>query len=115
MIEVNVSGGTMIDIHDDENTIEHILPQNPDASWDIEVFRIDQLVNRLGNLCLLKSGDNRLIGNASYDTKKSVYSESAYQTTRSIPEHYSEWNESTLNSRQKNMAHRATSIWRISI
>lgn len=114
--EIEGSGsGTMIDIDDDEHSIEHILPQNPDESWGIDEYKADQLTNRIGNLCLLKKSSNREIGNASYLIKKEVYAKSAYQTTRSIPEHYPEWNEFSINSRQKHIAKKADSIWRLNL
>ena len=103
----------MLDIHDDENSIEHILPQNPDSQWNFDEYKIDQLVNRLGNLCLLKKSANKSLGNADYETKKTMYTHANYQTTQSIPEHYNEWTESSINSRQLSMAKKATAIWRL--
>lgn len=112
-IEQQKSSMALIDIDDDKNSIEHIMPQNPNKDWEVDEFRIEQLSSRLGNMCLLNNKDNRNIGNMGYDEKKEVYANSKFITTKSIPEHYSQWSENEINSRQRNMAKIATSIWRI--
>ena len=113
MIEQNVEGGLNVDIHDDANSIEHILPQNPGEEWNIDQYKADQYVNRLGNMCLLDQKVNRQIGNLTYSEKKEKYRLSEFATTRKIPEHYNDWNENTILSRQKQMAKRAVNIWRL--
>lgn len=113
MIEQNVEGGLNVDIHDDANSIEHILPQNPGEEWNIDQYKADQYVNRLGNMCLLDQKVNRQIGNLTYSEKKEKYRLSEFVTTRKIPEHYNVWNENTILSRQKQMAKRAVNIWRL--
>lgn len=113
MIEQNVEGGLNVDIHDDANSIEHILPQNPGEEWNIDQYKADQYVNRLGNMCLLDQKVNRQIGNLTYSEKKEKYRLSKFATTRKIPEHYNDWNENTILSRQKQMAKIAVNIWRL--
>ena len=113
MIEQNVEGGLNVDIHDDANSIEHILPQNPGEEWNIDQYKADQYVNRLGNMCLLDQKVNRQIGNLTYSEKKEKYRLSKFATTRKIPEHYNDWNENTILSRQKQMAKRAVNIWKL--
>jgi len=113
MIEQNVEGGLNVDIHDDANSIEHILPQNPGEEWNIDQYKADQYVNRLGNMCLLDQKVNRQIGNLTYSEKKGKYRLSEFASTRKIPEHYNDWNENTILSRQKQMAKRAVYIWKL--
>lgn len=113
MIEQNVEGGLNVDIHDDANSIEHILPQNPGEEWIIDQYKADQYVNRLGNMCLLDQKVNRQIGNLTYSEMKEKYRLSKFATTRKIPEHYNDWNENTILSRQKQMAKRAVNIWKL--
>lgn len=113
MIEQNVEGGLNVDIHDDANSIEHILPQNPGEEWNIDQYKADQYVNRLGNMCLLDQKVNRQIGNLTYSEKKEKYRLSKFATTRKIPEHYNDWDENTILSRQKQMAKRAVNIWKL--
>lgn len=112
-IESQVTGHAMIDLHDDTNSLEHILPQNPNDSWDIDEFRAEQLVNRLGNLCLLEKSINRDLGNKSYSEKSIVYQTSGYATTSHIPLHYQQWTEKTIVSRQQQMAKHAKGIWKL--
>ena len=113
MIEQNVEGGINIDIHDDENSIEHILPQNPGEEWNIDQYKADQYVNRLGNMCLLDQRVNRQIGNLTYSEKNGKYSMSKFASTRNIPDHNNDWDENSILSRQKLMAKKAVNIWRL--
>jgi uncharacterized protein with ParB-like and HNH nuclease domain len=107
------NGGITIDISVDDNSIEHILPENPDENWIIDEFRAELLSPRLGNMCLLEKNKNRDIGNLSYAEKKDTYSSSQFVTTKHIPERYEEWTEQAITSRQKQMAKNAISLWKI--
>lgn len=102
-----------IDCKDEKNSIEHILPQNPNDNWDIDEDKIEIFSIRLGNLCLLEKNLNNNISNEIYEIKKEVLLKSAFATTKSIPQHYSEWNEKSIESRQKQMANIAKSIWKV--
>lgn len=44
---------------DDSVTIEHIYPRNPSEDWDIDDTKMQRLVFRLGNSCLLEKTLNR--------------------------------------------------------
>jgi len=102
------------DAADDSITIEHIMPENPDANWDeIEETIQDRMVYRLGNMTLLNAQDNKNLGNSGYDAKKNIYANSAYGVTRAIAENYHTWDEDKVNSRQEYMAKQAVSLWRI--
>lgn len=98
---------------EDEASIEHILPQNYDASWKIDDEKASHLINRLGNMCLLERKLNRDIQNASFAEKKSVYEHSAYKSARDIWEQYEEWTEDSIIKNQKKMAMAAKSIWKL--
>ena len=102
-----------IDCKDDKNSIEHILPQNPNENWNIDEDKIEVFSIRLGNLCLLEKKLNNNIENEVYEIKKEVFLKSAFATTKSIPQYYSEWNEKSIESRQKQMANIAKSIWKV--
>ncbi|MDR0891694.1 MAG: DUF262 domain-containing HNH endonuclease family protein [Mediterranea sp.] len=106
--------GHPVSIVEESNTIEHILPQMPDEEdWDIAYEKVNRLSSRLGNLCLLEKRLNKEAGNKGYQTKLSIYAKSAFQTTQRIGEHYNEWNETTILSRQQQMALKAKGIWKI--
>jgi uncharacterized protein with ParB-like and HNH nuclease domain len=106
-------GTHKIDISDDNNSIEHILPQNPNEDWEVDEMKAEKLHLRLGNLCLLEKGYNKDLGNSNYDLKKEKYKESQFITTKSIPDHYEYWDENKINSRQRKMAEIAKSIWKV--
>lgn len=102
--EVNIDGNT--------DTIEHILPQNPDETWG-EDYNFDNLIYRMGNLCLLEKVYNNELKNKPYADKVILYNKSAFISTKQISEDYPIWNESTINHRQQKMSNCAKSIWKI--
>jgi hypothetical protein len=106
--------GTPLDFDSDSFTLEHILPENPEAGW--EVFSDDELealVYRIGNLTLLPKGANKDLGNASYAVKRPVYAASSFGITQKIAGDNADWTPERLAARQNWMAHQATAIWRI--
>ena len=106
--------GTALDFDADNFNIEHILPENPEAGW--EVFSDDEveaMVYRVGNLTLLHKGANKDLGNSPYANKKPVYAASTFGITKKIAEDNADWTPERLAARQKGMANQATSIWRI--
>ena len=113
-IEKNVSGVGR-DENDDKFNIEHILPENPDDSWeDIDDTKIDSMTYRLGNMTLLETSNNREASNKSYQEKLMIYSRSSLTMTQNLPKNYTKWNLNSIDSRQKKLANLATSIWKIS-
>ena len=109
----NSVAGTGYDFIGDQNTIEHILPENPSDKWKLSDDIIDRCKHRLGNLCLLEKNNNRNLGNTLYVDKKKFFSESSFKTTKWISEHNDEWDEDRIVHRQKKMANQAKSIWHI--
>jgi hypothetical protein len=99
----------------DPGTIEHILPENPDASWD-QYFPYDdraRYVYRLGNLSILEPSLNRQVGNASFAGKSASYAESSYRLSKDVAESGAEeWTPARLMARQRKMAERAVHLWR---
>lgn len=112
-LEHNVSG---IDLDADSSayTIEHVLPQSPQSGWgDFNDRDFDTFVYRLGNMVLLEAGKNKEIGNKSYSEKQPVLKQSTLQLTRKLAIDNAEWKPERLYAWQKQLAHRATSVWRI--
>ena len=64
-------------------------------------------------MCLLEKSKNRDLENKTYQQKEGVYKQSAFVTTKSIPDDYSEWNSDAINRRQQQMGNCAKSIWKI--
>lgn len=106
-------GSRDVNFNSETDTLEHILPQNPGEEWGDNNYEFDSLIYRLGNLCLLEKAYNRDLENKPYSDKKEVFSQSAFETTKSIPEDYSEWNADAINRRQQQIGNCAKSIWKI--
>lgn len=114
-IERFKGGSRDVQMNSETDTLEHILPQNPDKEWGDDNYGFDALIYRLGNLCLLEKGYNKDLQNKSYDEKKKVYVESSFVTTSTIAEEYPIWNAETISQRQQHMAACAVSIWKLFI
>lgn len=98
-------------------TVEHILPENPSDAWFDAFTRneLERYTDRIGNYTLLERKMNtRLAGNAPFNEKKDVYSQSIYAITRELV-NQEEWSPATITERQKYMAKLAKTIWRMEI
>ncbi|RDB03980.1 DUF262 domain-containing protein [Runella aurantiaca] len=107
-------GGNEIDLNDKSVTIEHILPEKPTDEW-IEAFHntdTSQYIYRIGNLTLLKTNTNNTVGRKLFGDKYSEYKKSDFKLTNSHLE-YDKWDASTISSRQRDMATKVISIWKI--
>jgi uncharacterized protein with ParB-like and HNH nuclease domain len=113
-LENNFMQGGDRDYELDPATIEHILPENAGADWDQDFPQTVQpnYVYRLGNYTLLEDHLNRDCATLLFDQKKPFYARSQYEMAKAI--NYNDWNPTTLDARQNELARRATSIWRIS-
>lgn len=107
--------GSSFDVESASITLEHVLPEHPEDGWSqFDDALHERAVYRLGNLALLNAASNREIGNASYLTKREVYRQSEFATTRKIAEDYDDWTIEKIQSRQAWMAKQATAIWQVS-
>ena len=107
--------GRVVDTDTDPGTVEHILPENPDASWEdmIPAEHWADWVYRLGNLTLLESNFNRDIGNGAYPRKAAAYRGSSYRVAVEVVDSApDEWTTALIEERQRRMADRAVHIWR---
>ena len=102
-----------MNFNSETDTVEHILPQNPGEEWGDNNYEYDSLIYRVGNLCLLEKTFNRNLENRPYSEKKEIYRQSAFETTKSIPDEFSEWNSEAINRRQQQIGNCAKSIWKI--
>jgi Protein of unknown function DUF262/Protein of unknown function (DUF1524) len=106
--------GQEFDFESAAYNLEHILPENPSTAWShIDEHNQDKFVYRIGNMTPLERKTNRNIGNKGYDEKIAAFQESCFSITKAIPEHYDEWNEAKIETRQANLAKLATAIWRV--
>ncbi len=107
-------GGTRdVPLYSETDTIEHILPQNPGEEWGEDNYDFDSLIYRLGNLCLLEKNYNKELQNKPYTDKIETYRKSAFITTQTISDEYSQWNKDSINQRQQTIGDCAKSIWKI--
>ena len=98
---------------DSNFTIEHILPENYNEEWNsFFADEAEKYVYRLGNYTLLEEKKNRIVGNKSFEEKKSIYKTSQFRLTNQEL-NYDEWNIASLNNFQNKLARYAKSIWKI--
>jgi len=91
--------------------LEHVLPQNPSTAWGhIPSDERDLLVNRLGNLALLKTKINIKTGNDGFTAKKKYYAKSEFILTSSMAKEM-KWEKSAIEARQARMAALALKTW----
>ena len=110
-IESQESQNSNEETQDSSATIEHILPENPDDSWNFE-GNVNDYKNKLGNFALLEPTKNRDIANQSFEKKKETYATSKYVTTQNLGD-YQEWQIKNLKQRQEKMAKLACVVWSI--
>ncbi|MGH8263496.1 MAG: DUF262 domain-containing protein [Steroidobacteraceae bacterium] len=99
----------------DPGTVEHILPENPNAAWEVNFPRDswERSIDRLGNLTWLEPPLNRLVGNADFATKREAYRSSRYALSNRLPDEVGdEWTPARMDARQEQMARRAVHLWR---
>jgi hypothetical protein len=111
-IEKHNGSSQDVSFSDEDATIEHILPQNADESWEIPEEKQNLLVFRLGNTCLLEKKLNTQIKNSSFEEKKVSYAKSSYLDAKAISNRAG-WTENDIVNRQLKMSHIAVNIWKI--
>lgn len=96
--------------------LEHILPKNPDASWN-PVLKADSEIadckNRLGNLCLLDKPSNRQQSAKSFASKRALYAKSDFLLTKGLAG-LSGWDRAAIESRQQELATLASRAFPVS-
>lgn len=108
------AGGIEFDPDSPAYTIEHVLPQSPDAGWETFNDRdLDIFVYRLANMAMLEAGKNKDIANKPYEHKRPVLQQSAFLLTRKLAEENGDWTPERVEARQRQLANIATGIWRI--
>ena len=92
--------------------LEHVLPKTPDASWNFDADSHRAFLKRLGNLAIMKTKLNSDVGNSSFESKKALYGDSAFELTKEIAT-YDEWTTENINTRQERLAELAIKTWTI--
>jgi uncharacterized protein with ParB-like and HNH nuclease domain len=101
-------------------TIEHIFPQNPDAKWKVELgndeynFIKDNYLNTLGNLTL--SGNNGRLGNKPFKEKRDLEN-AGYKDSRLWLNKYlstsEKWDKEEIEKRFDLISERFLKVWDI--
>jgi hypothetical protein len=118
--------GTTRVIQLSEKSIEHIFPQTVTDEWDAafashveEYHRIkESLKHSIGNLTIVKPGENSEVSNLAIREKVKAYKGFEYAMTRRIPEFYSglqpepeRWGIREISARADELARYAIEIW----
>lgn len=98
-----------INVDNMEVHIEHIMPED-NSIWQIDEEVHDSYLWRLGNLCLLSRAINESIKNKQFSIKKAEYKDSKIEPNKKLLD-YSTWDDSTIESRQSELAGYAVNIW----
>ena len=111
-IEKYLSGDQSVSF--DHSSLEHILPKSLSGKWlkDFEnEERLDDLIDRIGNMTLLSRESNTSIGNKEFQEKRRYFQESSFKITNQCME-YNKWDAESIMQRQKWLAQQAKMIWR---
>lgn len=96
-------------------SIEHILPQNPEAAWSefIPTAEWDGLESRLGNLVLIERHLNKDAAAHPPSAKATIYGRSVQPEVQGIASHLAlGWRKADIDRRQRTMAGIAVQKWR---
>lgn len=107
-------GGPGGDFETSNESLEHVLPENPGAGWD--AFSEEdrrRFTAKLGNYVLLGREQNRHLGNSPFADKVAVYRSSNYPTTRLAD--VADWTPQAVLGRQQRLAELAVRVWRVDV
>jgi hypothetical protein len=90
--------------------LEHIMPQAGGPDWPGSPDEQRFYVDRLGNLALLLTTENRNLGNESFSVKKNVYASSQLLLTNELATR-PVWDFDEIGARQRAMAGIAIRAW----
>jgi hypothetical protein len=104
-----------IDRDADTLSLEHVLPQAPEAGWDaFDDQEVETMTFLISNLVLLRKGPNSNLGNKPYAEKRPILLASEFEATRRLAEENADWTPERLLGRQHQLASVASAIWKIS-
>jgi len=102
-------------------TVEHVLPQNPEAEsqweeWFPDPKERDEVIHRLGNLALLTRKKNASARNFRFDKKKTSYfttgGVSPFAITTQVVKE-KEWTPAVVQQRQTGLLDKLKKVWRL--
>lgn len=96
--------------------VEHILPQNPDATWRAAFtsgIGIEEYIDRIGNLTLLTTKVNEKGANQSFQKKRELAFKPSKLALNDALKRAKRWDEKEIEKRQKEMAKLAVRVWKL--
>ena len=90
--------------------LEHILPINPDDSWELQEDFNQNLYKRIGNMVLLRSTVNLKLANRSFSEKRVVYGDSGLLLAVAVSQ-YAKWGINEIEARQIALSKIAPKVW----
>ena len=90
--------------------LEHVMPLNAGEEWDVDDDLAETSQNLLGNMVLLKSNQNRDLGNLPFSEKRPIYAKSGYDLTKRVAA-YEQWTLEEIRDRQMKLAKLAIKTW----
>lgn len=91
-------------------SLEHILPLQYSSHWGIDPETAATAQKLLGNMVLLRTSQNRDIGNAAFDKKREILQSSGYYTTKEVGS-CETWGMEEIRERQRRLAELAVKTW----
>ncbi|MBA5248037.1 MAG: DUF262 domain-containing protein, partial [Gammaproteobacteria bacterium] len=94
-------------------TLEHIIPYHIPDKW-VEYYegQYSQEIDRLGNMTLLTTQENKDCGTQLFDKKQAIYQNSNSELSKKISA-YEVWDSETLERHQDWLAQQAVNTWKI--
>lgn len=102
---------------DDVPTIEHILPQKPDASWeenlgDEFINTYQEYLHTLGNLTLVTQEWNSQLSNGPFDLKRGKLAQHALKINSDyFSQEIDLWDEAAILSRAEQLSQSFLAVW----
>jgi uncharacterized protein with ParB-like and HNH nuclease domain len=94
-------------------SIEHILPQNPNANWNLSPEDVKEYVHNIGNLTLIENNLGEKAGNKSIRDKCKHYKKSHFNMTKDLAT-LDYWDEVCINDRAKIISKNAFyKVWKL--
>lgn len=96
----------------DAVSLEHVLPENPDASWNVKPEIAEAFYKRIGNLALLSTPINNDadVGNKKFFVKQPFYLNAPFELTKEIAT-FQDWGPDQIAERQEGLAKLAVKTW----
>lgn len=93
--------------------VEHVMPQNLNSEWRLQVTNADKINDQyggtIGNLTLTKY--NQEMSNKLYGEKRDFYKESNISLTRDIATEFDHWDKETILERSRKLANALLDIF----